>query len=90
MTRLFGGTVEKQNPRKGTETSTVSLLLYFIYGRTEKSSGIPALTTTVGGLIFEELIRKFNENNKEESGERRTSRDVVERMAALVKEALMK
>ena len=41
--------VEKQNPRKGTETSTVSLLLYFIYGRTEKSSGIPALTTTVGG-----------------------------------------
>lgn len=36
------------------------------------------------GTIFEELIRKFNEENNEEAGEHWTPRDVVELMADLV------
>jgi type I restriction enzyme M protein len=30
------------------------------------------------GTIFEELIRRFNEENNEEAGEHFTSRDVVD------------
>ena len=36
------------------------------------------------GYIFEELIRKFNEENNEEAGEHWTPRDVVELMADLI------
>ena len=36
------------------------------------------------GTIFEELIRKFNEDNNEEAGEHWTPRDVVELMADIV------
>jgi type I restriction enzyme M protein len=36
------------------------------------------------GLIFEELIRRFNEENNEEAGEHFTPRDVVELMADLI------
>lgn len=36
------------------------------------------------GIIFEELIRKFNEENNEEAGEHFTPRDVVELMADLI------
>ena len=36
------------------------------------------------GTIFEELIRKFNEENNEEAGEHWTPRDVVELMADLM------
>ncbi len=36
------------------------------------------------GTIFEELIRKFNEDNNEEAGEHFTPRDVVNLMAKLV------
>ena len=36
------------------------------------------------GTIFEELIRRFNEDNNEEAGEHFTPRDVVELMAHLV------
>ncbi len=36
------------------------------------------------GTIFEELIRRFNEENNEEAGEHFTPRDVVELMARLV------
>lgn len=36
------------------------------------------------GTIFEELIRRFNEENNEEAGEHWTPRDVVELMADLV------
>mgnify|MGYP002738274426 CR=1 FL=1 len=35
------------------------------------------------GTLFEELIRKFNEENNEEAGEHFTPRDVVELMADL-------
>jgi type I restriction enzyme M protein len=36
------------------------------------------------GVIFEELIRKFNEENNEEAGEHFTPRDVVELMADVI------
>lgn len=42
---------------------------------------IPALDNHTMGVIFEELIRRFNEENNEEAGEHFTPRDVVELMA---------
>lgn len=45
---------------------------------------IPALENHSMGVIFEELIRKFNEENNEEAGEHFTPRDVVELMADLI------
>ena len=36
------------------------------------------------GTIFEELIRRFNEENNEEAGEHFTPRDVVKLMAELI------
>lgn len=42
---------------------------------------LPALDNHTMGTIFEELIRKFNEENNEEAGEHFTPRDVVELMA---------
>lgn len=45
---------------------------------------LPALDNHGMGTIFEELIRKFNEENNEEAGEHWTPRDVVELMADLV------
>ena len=42
-----------------------------------------ALDNHAMGTIFEELIRKFNEDNNEEAGEHWTPRDVVELMADL-------
>ena len=36
------------------------------------------------GTIFEELLRKFNEENNEEAGEHFTPRDVIELMASLI------
>lgn len=44
----------------------------------------PGLDNHGMGTIFEELIRKFNEENNEEAGEHWTPRDVVEFMADLV------
>lgn len=45
---------------------------------------LPGLDNHAMGTIFEELIRKFNEENNEEAGEHWTPRDVVELMADLV------
>ncbi|MGG4195685.1 class I SAM-dependent DNA methyltransferase [Paenibacillus jamilae] len=42
---------------------------------------LPALDNHTMGTIFEELIRKFNEENNEEAGEHFTPRDVVDLMA---------
>ena len=39
---------------------------------------LPALDNHTMGVIFEELIRRFNEENNEEAGEHFTPRDVVE------------
>lgn len=45
---------------------------------------LPALDNHGMGTVFEELIRKFNEENNEEAGEHWTPHDVVELMADLV------
>ena len=45
---------------------------------------LPALDNHGMGTVFEELIRKFNEDNNEEAGEHWTPRDVVELMADLI------
>lgn len=45
---------------------------------------LPGLDNHSMGTIFEELIRRFNEENNEEAGEHFTPRDVVELMADLV------
>src|SRR3989338_6878941 len=44
---------------------------------------LPALDNHTMGTIFEELIRRFNEENNEEAGEHFTPRDVVKLMAKL-------
>lgn len=44
----------------------------------------PALDNHSMGTIFEELIRRFNEENNEEAGEHFTPRDVVKLMADLI------
>jgi type I restriction enzyme M protein len=44
---------------------------------------LPGLDNYGMGTIFEELIRRFNEENNEEAGEHWTPRDVVELMADL-------
>jgi type I restriction enzyme M protein len=45
---------------------------------------LPGLDNHTMGVIFEELVRKFNEENNEEAGEHFTSRDVVELMADVI------
>lgn len=45
---------------------------------------LPALTNLGMGYVFEELIRKFNEDNNEEAGEHFTPREVIELMTHLV------
>ena len=45
---------------------------------------LPGLDNHSMGTIFEELIRRFNEENNEEAGEHFTPRDVVELMAFLI------
>ena len=56
-----------------------------IYKDDEKTMiRLPGLDNHGMGTIFEELIRRFNEENNEEAGEHWTPRDVVELMADLV------
>ncbi len=45
---------------------------------------LPGLDNHSMGTIFEELIRRFNEENNEEAGEHFTPRDVVELMSRLI------
>lgn len=51
---------------------------------TMKTIKLPALDNHGMGTVFEELIRKFNEENNEEAGEHWTPRDVVDLMADLI------
>ncbi len=44
----------------------------------------PGLDNHAMGTIFEELVRRFNEENNEEAGEHWTPRDVVKLMASLI------
>ena len=54
------------------------------------SSGrkLPALTNLGMGYVFEELIRKFNEENNEEAGEHYTPREVIDLMTHMVFEPI--
>jgi len=45
---------------------------------------LPGLDNHTMGTLFEELIRRFNEENNEEAGEHFTPRDVVQLMADLI------
>ena len=48
------------------------------------SERLPGLDNHAMGTIFEELIRRFNEENNEEAGEHFTPRDVIKLMADLL------
>ena len=45
---------------------------------------LPALTNVGMGTVFEELLRKFNEENNEEAGEHFTPRDTISLLAHLI------
>ena len=50
----------------------------------DRSLKHPAMDNHAMGTVFEELVRKFNEENNEEAGEHWTPRDAVKLMADLV------
>ena len=47
---------------------------------------LPPLTNLGMGYVFEELIRKFNEDNNEEAGEHFTPREVIDLMTHIILE----
>jgi type I restriction enzyme M protein len=49
---------------------------------------LPPLTNLGMGYVFEELIRKFNEDNNEEAGEHFTPREVIELMTHIIFEPI--
>lgn len=49
---------------------------------------LPALSNLGMGYVFEELIRKFNEENNEEAGEHFTPREVIELMTHIIFEPI--
>lgn len=51
---------------------------------------MPALSNLGMGYVFEELIRKFNEENNEEAGEHFTPREVIDLMTHLVFDPIKK
>ncbi|MGQ9780185.1 MAG: type I restriction-modification system subunit M [Bacillota bacterium] len=63
--------------------SSINLSPYPVYN-SDGSIRLPGLDNHAMGTIFEELIRRFNEENNEEAGEHFTPRDVVRLMADLV------
>lgn len=76
---ILGAVIEK------FVSPTINLSPKPIYKDAEKTIlKHPALDNHGMGTIFEELLRKFNEENNEEAGEHWTPRDVVELMADLV------
>ena len=50
---------------------------------------LPALSNHGMGTVFEELLRRFNEENNEEAGEHFTPRDAIRLLARLVFEPVM-
>src|SRR3984893_2170764 len=50
----------------------------------DRSVRLPGMDNHSMGTVFEELVRKFNEDNNEEAGEHWTPRDAVRLMANLV------
>lgn len=76
---ILGAVIEKFT------SSDINLSPNPIYKDAEKTIlKHPGLDNHGMGTVFEELIRKFNEENNEEAGEHWTPRDVVELMADLV------
>lgn len=51
---------------------------------------LPPLTNLGMGYVFEELIRKFNEENNEEAGEHFTPREVIDLMTHIIFEPIQK
>jgi len=51
---------------------------------TSKGEKLPPLTNLGMGYVFEELIRKFNEENNEEAGEHFTPREIIRLMTNLM------
>ncbi len=49
---------------------------------------LPALSNLGMGYVFEELIRKFNEDNNEEAGEHFTPREVIDLMTHIIFEPI--
>ncbi len=74
---VLGSLVEKFT------TGDVNLGPSPVYGQDGKVR-LPGLDNHAMGTIFEELIRRFNEENNEEAGEHFTPRDVVRLMANLI------
>lgn len=58
----------------------INLSPYPVYDETGNIK-LPGLENFGMGIIFEELIRRFNEDNNEETGEHFTPRDVIELMS---------
>ena len=65
-------------------SSEINLSPEPVYEKDGKIIKLPGLDNHGMGTIFEELIRRFNEENNEEAGEHWTPRDVVELMSDLV------
>ncbi|MFK3587334.1 type I restriction-modification system subunit M [Lactobacillus sp. 23-2] len=75
---ILGAIIEKFT------SSDINLSSNPVYKDAEKKIvKLPGLDNHGMGTIFEELIRRFNEENNEEAGEHWTPRDVVELMADL-------
>lgn len=53
-------------------------------GEDPEGNALPALSNLGMGYVFEELIRKFNEENNEEAGEHFTPREVIHLMTHLL------
>lgn len=52
--------------------------------KTSKGETLPPLTNLGMGYVFEELIRKFNEENNEEAGEHFTPREIIKLMTHIL------
>jgi type I restriction enzyme M protein len=74
---IMGSVIEKfTNPEINLSPNPV------LYGKGDVR--LPGLDNHSMGLIFEELIRRFNEENNEEAGEHFTPRDVIRLMAKMI------
>ena len=74
------GEVRIINPQRGmvVNLSPVAVM------ETDATARHPGLDNHGMGTVFEQLIRRFNEENNEEAGEHLTPRDAVTLMAKLV------
>lgn len=66
---------------------SINLSPYPVYN-SDGTVRLPGLDNHAMGTIFEELVRRFNEENNEEAGEHWTPRDAVRLMARLIFEPI--